>query len=327
MPKNTNSKSLGEIRNKIYTIRGRQVMLDYDLAEIYGYTTSAFNQQVLRNIDRFRGDDFMFEIIPGEEEWRSISHFVTSIQTKGNKGGRAKSIRAFTEQGIYMLMTVLKGELAVRQSRALVMTFKAMKDYILDSQSTTSRIIENTKDILELKANVRDIKGELGEMIKKSDISPILLDFSKAPETRDFLIMNGEVVKAKDTIAKIYSRAEKEICIIDNYVNYETLHLLLEVKQELKVVLYTSNKNSCLRLVDIEEFTKERPDLKIELLKTDNSIHDRYIILDNDKIFNLGSSTKDAGNKMTSIHEITDDFIKNSLLNELAKFTPELKIK
>ena len=327
MAKNANDKNVGEIRNKIYTIRDKQVMLDYDLAEIYGYTTSAFNQQVLRNIDRFLGDDFMFEITPSEEEWQSISHFVTSIQTDGSRGGRAKPIRAFTEQGIYMLMTVLKGELAVKQSRALVMTFKAMKDYILESQSVMGKTIENTKDILELKTDMRDVKSELKEMVKKSDISPIVLDFTKATEAQEFLIMNGEVVKAKDAIIKIYNKAKKEIRIIDNYVNYNTLRLLLEAKQNLEVIIYTNNTNNYLKQTDLEDFIKERPDIKIKLIKTDSSIHDRFIILDNDRAFNLGASTKDVGKKMTSIHEITDDFIKNSLLNELAKFAIELEIK
>ena len=98
------------IRDKIYIIRGVQVMLDFELAEIYGFNTSAFNQQVKRNEERF-DDDFRFQLTRDEVEELSKSQIVTSIQTKGVKGGRAKLPWAFTESGIYMLMTVLRGDL------------------------------------------------------------------------------------------------------------------------------------------------------------------------------------------------------------------------
>ena len=121
------------LKHKIHIIRGQQVMLDFDLAEIYGYTTKAFNQQVKRNIDRF-DEDFMFELTRQEMNYLSKSQIVTSIQTIGNRGGRAKPLKAFTEQGIYMLMTVLKGDLAIVQSKTLVRLFKSMKDYLIENQ-------------------------------------------------------------------------------------------------------------------------------------------------------------------------------------------------
>lgn len=126
------------IRERIYVVRGMQIMLDFDLAEIYGYTTSAFNQQVKRNEERF-DSDFRFQLTAAEAEELSISQNVTSIQTKGTKGGRAKLPWAFTESGIYMLMTVLKGDLAVQQSKALIRTFRAMKDYIVQNQNLVSQ--------------------------------------------------------------------------------------------------------------------------------------------------------------------------------------------
>ena len=115
------------LRDKIYTIRGQQVMLDFDLAEIYGYSTSAFNQQVSRNIDRF-DEDFMFQLTKDEYQILISQNVISSW------GGRRKMPNAFTEQGIYMLMTVLKGELAIRQSKTLIRLFKSMKDYIIENQ-------------------------------------------------------------------------------------------------------------------------------------------------------------------------------------------------
>ena len=117
------------IRDKIHTIRGVKVMLDFDLAEIYGYTTSRFNEQVSNNANKFEGDDFSF--ILTDKEFTNLM----SKKSISSWGGRRKKPRAFTEQGIYMLMTVLRGELAVRQSRALVMAFKSMKDHIVSGMS------------------------------------------------------------------------------------------------------------------------------------------------------------------------------------------------
>ena len=115
------------IKNKIYYIRNQKVMLDFELAEIYGYTTTRFNEQVKNNSEKF-DDDFMF--------WLTKSEFENLISKKSTSswGGRRKLPYAFTEQGIYMLMTVLRGELAVRQSKALIRMFKQMKDFIVENQ-------------------------------------------------------------------------------------------------------------------------------------------------------------------------------------------------
>ena len=117
------------IKNKIYYIREQYVMIDSQLAEIYGYTTKRFNEQVKNNIERF-DSDFMFQLSDEEVIELSRSNFSTTIQTKGVKGGRVYKPYAFTEQGIYMLMTVLKGEKAVEQSKQLIRIFKKMKDYL-----------------------------------------------------------------------------------------------------------------------------------------------------------------------------------------------------
>ena len=115
------------IYDKIYTIREKKVMLDFELAEIYGYTTTRFNEQVKNNIEKF-DYDFMFELT--KEEFENLM----SKKSTSSWGGRRKLPKVFTEQGIYMLMTVLRGELATKQSKALIRTFKKMKDYIINNQ-------------------------------------------------------------------------------------------------------------------------------------------------------------------------------------------------
>ena len=143
------------LRDKIYVIRGQQVMLDYDLAEIYGYSTTRFNEQVTRNIDRF-DPDFMFELTK-EEIHNLISQNATS-----SWGGRRKLPRAFTEQGIYMLMTVLRSELATIQSKKLIRLFKSMKDFIIDNQ----QFMITQKDYLALAEKVYNNSADIEEIKK-----------------------------------------------------------------------------------------------------------------------------------------------------------------
>lgn len=126
------------IQSRIYIVRGQKVMLDFELAEIYGYTTKRFNEQVKNNIERF-DEDFRFQLL--KEEFDNLR----SKKSTSSWGGTRYLPYAFTEQGVYMLMTVLKGELAVDQSKALIRTFKTMKDYIIENQG-----LINQRDYLQL---------------------------------------------------------------------------------------------------------------------------------------------------------------------------------
>ncbi|MDO4752645.1 MAG: ORF6N domain-containing protein [Candidatus Saccharibacteria bacterium] len=307
MPKN--------ITDKIYTIRGQKVILDYDLAELYGYETKAFNRQVQRNIEKFKGEEFMFQLTKLEAEQFSRSKNLTSNSETGilrcqnvtsSWGGARYLPHAFTEQGIYMLMTVLKGELATKQSRALVMTFKAMKDYIISHQSVVSKVIDNSKDIAKIKTEINQIASEMTGVVKKSEISPILLDFAKVAETKEFLILNGEPMRAKETYQDILSKAEKRIYIIDNYISIKTLRLLQAARPNIEVIFFSDNVGSCLYGSDVKDFKKDRKDLKIKFIRTNNAVHDRFIIIDGEKFYHCGASSKDAGKRIAILHEITD---------------------
>lgn len=157
------------IQNKIYIVRGQKVMLDFELAEIYGYTTTKFNQQVKNNIEKF-DKDFMFQLT--KEEFNNlISKNLTS-----SWGGRRKLPKVFTEQGIYMLMTVLKGDLATRQSKALIRTFKQMKDYIIENQDLigereylqlSMQISQNIHTTMELRSDLNDVEDQMAEVIDR----------------------------------------------------------------------------------------------------------------------------------------------------------------
>lgn len=349
------------ITNKIYTIRGQKVMLDRDLAEIYGYTTKALNQQVKNNKEKFEGEEFMFQLTQEELDdclrckfcTLNNSEFLRSNILTSNDGGDS-SLRsnfltikngrgehskylphAFTEQGIYMLMTVLKGELAVKQSRMLVMAFKTMKDYIaenkvlLDSRASLAigyKVSENAEKIEKIDAKVSKLADEMNEVVKRTEISPVFLDFSKSSDNKEFLLFDGEPVRAKEAYMEIYKQAKKKIYIIDNYVNIKTLHLLQIVKQKMEVTIFTDNVRNYLRKTDLDDFMIERPDLKIDIIKTNGKIHDRFIILDEKKVHQAGGSSKDAGTKITTIHEITEKAMVNGLLSVTEKMKSSPKV-
>ena len=175
------------IQNKIYDIRGCKVMLDTDLADIYGYETKNFNRQVKNNIEKF-DDDFMFQLTDVEVENLRCKNFTANIKSK------SRSLpHVFTEQGIYMLMTVLRGELAVKQSKALIRTFKKMKDYIIDNRELigqreyiqlSMQTAENIRDISKLKSDMKsverqmcDVMDQLGEVVIKSDLAEMINGF------------------------------------------------------------------------------------------------------------------------------------------------------
>lgn len=167
-----------------------------------------------------------------------------------NRGtGRGSNIKynpyAFTESGIYMLMTVLKGELAVKQSRALIRTFKQMKDYILENQGLigkreylqlsmqiTNNVVEMQdlrRDLMNVEDKVAEVVDTLSNVVQKSDLSEIILDFSNPEVKRGYLVLNGQPIKANLAYKDIYNLAKKSIYVVDNYIGLKTLVLLKDV--------------------------------------------------------------------------------------------------
>ena len=171
------------IKHKVYTIRDVQVMLDFELAEIYGYSTKAFNQQIKRNIDKFEG--YIFQLSKEELAYLTRSQFVTPImQEPGTKGGRTYLPYAFTESGVYMLMTVLRGPLATEQSRNLINVFKGMKDYI-----TSSNHLLSMNAVVELVNQVHENKQDIHELKDRFDV--IADNFIDERKYKDFVFLNG----------------------------------------------------------------------------------------------------------------------------------------
>ncbi|OWV05682.1 MULTISPECIES: ORF6N domain-containing protein [unclassified Fibrobacter] len=314
------------LKNKVYTIRGVKVMLDADLAEIYGYSVKAFNQQVKNNAEKFP-EDFRFQVSEKEVDALSRSNFLTSMQAKGIKGGRTYRPYAFTEQGIYMLMTVLKGELATKQSIAIVRLFKDMKDYIASENQQllgcsncvqiAALTVQNSKDIAEIRSDFNFFKNETQESLGK------VMEFFHDPSTyKHHLILNGQKLEADVAYTQIYGMAQKLIFVFDDYVGVKTLDLLRGVAQNLKVTIFSDQRSGCV-LTDsmLADFNATRPDVAIELRSAGGIFHDRYIVLDygteKEKMFHCGASSKDAGGKITTIMEIENPEVYRELMEAL----------
>ena len=304
------------IKDKIYTIRNQKIMLDSDLAEIYGYNLSAFNQQVQRNIEKF-DNDFMFQL--NRKEYLNLkSQFVTS-----SWGGKRKLPYAFTEQGIYMLMTVLKGELAIKQSKALIRLFKEMKDFILENNDRYVEYKNFAEQALQTNKNTETIKQIEKNMVTKQEFMRFIKNISNKTNDMEILILNGKQVESDLAYQKIYSEANNSIYIIDNYISLKTLVLLKNIKPNVDVTIFTDNINKGLHKLEYNDFLKEYKNIKINFKKTNGKYHDRYIIIDynkrTEKIYHCGASSKDSGKRITSINKIKDKKIYKEMIENLIK--------
>ena len=305
------------LKSRIYTIRGLKVMLDADLAEIYGYSTKAFNQQIKNNIEKF-DEDFRFQLDSEEIEGLSRSKFLTSMQIKGVKGGRSYAPYAFTEQGIYMLMTVLKGERATAQSKALIRLFKQMKDYIIAENRNLLSNEGLVQIAVQTERNTKDIA------VIQSDLQKVMENFVDPSTYKHFLILNGQKLEADVAYTQIYGMAKKSIAIIDDYVGVKTLDLLRGIARGVSVTIY-SDEQGFESLTDQikNDFSAARPDVKFFTDRTRGKIHDRYIFLDyglkGEKLFHCGASSKDAGNKITTIMQIENTEIYHILMDKLKR--------
>ncbi len=313
------------LADKIYFVRSQRVMLDFELAEIYGYETKNFNRQVKNNIEKFDDEEFMFRLTTEEFENLRCKIFTSS----SNWGGKRYTPFAFTESGVYMLMTVLRGELATKQSKALIRTFKKMKDYIVENQNiigkedllslslqtsqNTYKISENSKNIVEIKEN----------MATKEDFRKVMENFIDPNSYKHFLIMDGQKIEANVAYTSIYQSAKKSIYVVDNYISLKTLELLRSANNGVKIIIFSDNNRSRNMLTSstLEDFRSDYPDVEIEIKITDGKYHDRYIAIDynnsSENIYHCGTSSKDAGSKITTISRIDDTVIYHQMFDEL----------
>ncbi len=319
------SISTEDISGLIYEIRGQQVMIDSDLAMIYGYEVKALNQQVKRNIERFP-EDFMFRLTEEEVPERLRSQNVT-LNENGNKRGTHRKYLpyAFTEQGVNMLATVLKGEIAVKQSIAIMRAFRTMRHYIRQNmQFVTQNELKALTDTIE--ADNRIISARQDETDKQiaainESINKINENFILDTELKNYVIYKGQKFEADMAYVDIYKKAKKSIYVVDDYVNIKTLHLLSHKKKGVHVVLFTENgfgRPGFLTSSEVTDFGNEYPTIQI---KPNQDCHDRFIVIDygtkNEKVYHCGASSKDAGKKVCAINAIENTSLIHPVIDTL----------
>ena len=329
MADNTELMTIDDICNRVYVIRGQQVMLDYDLAEFYGYEVKALNQQVKRNIDRFP-EDFMFQLKKEEVPKEFSKSQIVTLNEKGDKRGTniKKMPYAFTEQGIYMLATVLKGQLAEQQSIFIMRAFREMRHYIKQNQQfvTPSELRLVTAKVSEISVQVAGVVDWKNKSEDRFDniqrsIDALSENFVLEKDFKNFVIYKGQKFEADAAYLDIYQQAKKSIYVVDNYVNTKTLQLLSQKQEGVEIVLFTENghgKKGFLSTAVVNDFLQQYPPLRI---KPNADCHDRLIVLDygepTEQAYHCGASSKDAGKKLCAINIILETSMIHPVIDKL----------
>ena len=279
------------IKDKIYTIRNMQVMLDRDLAELYGVETKRINEAVKNNKDKFM-DDFYFELNDFEFEFlRSKISTTSFIKTRTNP-------KVFTEQGIYMLATILKSKVASQVTINLIKTFANMRKLISQNIALFERFerIENRLTIHDKNFNV---------------LFKALEDKNNIPVQNIFF--DGQIYDAYSFVNDLIKLANSEIVLIDNYID-DTVFTLFSKYPNINFIIYTNNISKQLKL-DFEKYSKQYKNIA---LKTFKSSHDRFLIIDKKDIYHLGASLKDLGKKWFAFSKMSLDSLNlDEIFNRL----------
>ena len=290
------------IENMIYEIRGKQVMLDSDLAKLYQCKngTKEINQAVKNNPDKFP-ERYSFQL--SDNEYNNLrSNFLTSSLESGY-GGRRYNPRVFTEQGIAMLSTILKSKVAVETSIRIMDTFVKMRKII------SSSLIEQ-KYINEL-------------VIKDNERINLLEEsFSKLEEKEkiNHIFYEGQIYDAYSLLIDIFKEAKKEIIIIDNYADKSILDMITNLNVKVTVV---TRKFNLLKDIDIKKYNKQYHNLKVIY---SDKFHDRFIILDKKVLYHSGASYKDLGNKCFAITKIKDNEYLETIIKNIGEDKCTIKI-
>ena len=284
-----------KIENMIYEVRGKQVMLDSDLAKLYECAngTKDINKAVKRNIERFPAD-FYFQLTREE-----ISRFQIGTLNKAGRGYNIKYLPyVFTEQGVAMLSSVLKTVTATKVSINIMRAFVSMRHFILENKDIIKSInnIHNRLDIYEQK------------LINHDDKFNILFDKFVQDEIKEEIYFEGQTYDAYSLLIDILKSAKKEIIIIDNYIDKKFLDVCSKINVNILIITNKINE------IDLEKYNKQYNNIEIKISK---SYHDRFIILDKKVLYHCGASFKDLGKKCFAINLIENDKILKKLLEEI----------
>ena len=293
-----------DIENKIIVIRGQQVMLDRDLAELYGVETKVLNQAVKRNIERFP-TRFMFQLTKEEQiraEQFLRSQFVTLEISDTDEDLRGKHSKylpyAFTEQGVAMLASVLKSDAAVQTSIMIMDAFVALRRFLQSNFQVFAEIDSIKRHQMEYDIHLLESDRRIDELFDKMDRYKI--------EDKQGIFFQGQIFDAYAKIESFIQSAEREIILIDNYVDLSVLERLSKKRKNVKATIYTDPKTR-LSEQDLQKFNEQYPQL---ILKHTSKAHDRFLIIDNKILYHIGASLKDLGKKCFAFEVLDSAWIK-----------------
>jgi phage regulator Rha-like protein len=282
------SAELATIKNKIYSLRGIQVMLDSDLAELYGVELKRLNEQVKRNLDRFP-ESFRFQL--NEQEYASLRSQFATLET--GRGKHAKYLPyAFTEQGVSMLSAVLHSKTAIEISIKIMDTFVQMRKTIAEHSGLIQRLESLESRQIQQKEEADRKFDVIFNALELNDTKP-----------KQGVFFDGQVFDAYVFIAELIKKAKKSIVLIDNYVDESVLLLLAKRDEDVSAVIYTKEITRNFSL-DINKHNAQYPHIEVKVLK---SSHDRFLILDDSYVYHIGASLKDLGKKWFAVSKFDID--------------------
>ena len=290
-----------KIANKIVVIRDVQVLLDRDLAEIYGVETRVFNQAVKRNIERFP-DAFRFQLDEDEAlelETSSRSQFVTMNKSGNLRGSNIKYLPyAFTEQGVAMLSAVLRSERAIKVSIEIMNAFVQMRHYLRHNMGLVGRL-----NAFESKVDTKLVEHDLKFKKIDENFSKIFNELDSNPKkAKEGVFFKGQIFDAYAFFQDIIKTAKKEIILIDGYVDLSVLERLSVKQKNVRVKIYTHPKAE-LQQIDVDQFNQQYPSASMDYTK---KMHDRFLIIDNKELYHIGASLKDLGKQCFAFEKMDD---------------------
>lgn len=277
------------IKDKILTIRGKQTLIDRDLAELYEVSTKVLNQAVKRNKERFP-EDFMFQLTKKEQ-----NKLVTNCDRFNSLKHSTSQVQVFTEHGITALAGILRSAKAISVNIQIIRTFVAMRKLIASNESILGKVNANERKLIKHDKELTKIF----ELIESKEITP-----------SEGIFFNGEIFEAYKFVCDLIKKAKKSIILIDNYVDENVLTLISKKKKNVKVSIYTKNNSKQLKL-DIKKFSEQYENIALE--KFEKS-HDRFLIID-EEVYHIGTSLKDLGKKWFAFSKM--ELSKNKILNEM----------
>lgn len=280
-----------QIQNMIHTIRGKPVMIDRDLAELYQVQTKRLNEQVKRNVARFP-KEFCFQLNDKEK-----NELVANCDRYEVLKHSSSNPYAFTEQGIAMLSAVLKSEVAIKVSIKIINTFVEMRRFLVSNAAVLGRL-----DRVELK------QLEIDQKLEK-----VFNYIASQTEVKQNIFFDGQIYDAFSFIVDLIKKAKINLILIDNYVDTNTLNLLCKKNMGVEVMIVTAGKGS-LTTKDVTKFNAQYPNLSVKFM---NNFHDRFLIIDDVDVYHIGASIKDAGKKSFGITKIEDNDLIQSLINKV----------